>query len=196
MICCALAICINSFANPPRQSTFLIIKYDVTSSNQYHKKRVYYWVIEVDSLKKKNAMLSPLYLNISDNSRIRQCCNDSVTAFFTMTSKSDFTPNENYKSAAKTLFDIISMKQIYMQSAVKVWPKKGKETIKVYIIPVIGSMCNCVINKADGELFDYYGRVYLPNGMFRFNDDFSMEQFADSIILQDLLKIKFNSGIL
>lgn len=167
---------------------YIVITYELSRTKDSHGVRNFYWIVSVDSLKDKRALLSPIYFTGFAKNHFNMCCRSEMVDIFTTTTSSTYDFVEGYEKSVEELTKMVYKQRKKLQTITKEWAGGSKETIRIYATPVLGEFCHCKITKEDGGKIDYNGTIYLPLGNFSISNGFWNSKNAPSILNRDFTR--------
>lgn len=177
-------------------NNYVIVSIVKTTSSKLHPIARDYWLIDVEkwSLESDKEALIPLYLYGYSYSDLVECVkNDTLVLYNTTKSDSFYLPS-SLKRAQNTLRSLLNTKVITAQRIKKKWQNGYKETIKVILIPVIGSFKFCFMKHIKGpNVPEYFRQVAIPYLGFEYNEDLFVSSEFKSILSYDFSTLDFLS---
>jgi len=134
----------------------------------------YYWIIELDSIKRSDNIFYPLLITGFSKSNLENCCQGNEVDPFVLTSADTvFDLGSKYFKELKTLDKLLITYRKKTQQIIKKWIiNKNIEKISFYITPITGKFCSSTLAKTGQFRTGYKGKIFLPFSSFKLNNDF------------------------
>lgn len=179
------------FSQEEKELKYAIITYVIKSNNKQHPPKEFFWIVPLDSVKSSNDFKTfPLYFDDFSVDELEACQEDKNIDIFRIYSNEKFEFGNAYIDSIKKLKHLINDNRKMFFSVIKKWSNKYKETITVYITPIIGNFCNCNISLESGKQINYTGKIYLPFSNFLYDKTLMKTKSVNDIIFSDLLNYK------
>jgi hypothetical protein len=134
----------------------------------------------------------PLYMYGFSTSDFRECCEEKSLVLFNQTVNEDFTFDKEFQNSHLSLQNLIASKRRKVQTIRKEWALGYTEKYTIYITPINGSFCSCMLVHKDGnEKLGYTGKTLVPLSGFHFDPAFWDSQEAKQIGRFDFGKLPF-----
>lgn len=102
-----------------------------------------------------------------------------------------FDYDSSYEKSVNVLFKIVREKRVKVQEISKTWCNNYREKVTVYITPVKGHFCSCMLYKQKRD-FKYEGILFVPDfSIFRFSEEFRISKKMEFVKYFDFSTILF-----
>jgi len=184
----------NAYSQASNQK-YLIVTFEKTTKIKIpiHGKQLFYWVVKLDSVNKMPLNMFPLYLSGYSKDNMERCKQSKVIDIFVMNTSSDFDFEDKYLNEIEIFRNIIKHNRRKVQVFEKKISEHVTEIVKIFITPINGNFCNCLIYKNSGERINYKGLIYLPLDQFSYNKDFWHSPDLKTVSSYDFSKMYYKN---
>ena len=130
------------------KANYVIISFEMSRSKDTKGIQKFYWITPIDSIKKTDFYLFPLYLSEYSKDKLERCVKGDTIDVFTQTTATSYNFDKGYEEAVDSSILLLNKRKVKVQTITIEWTKGFKEEVKVYATPVIGKFCNCIQNHA------------------------------------------------
>ena len=156
-----------------------------------HGVEEYYWIVPVDSITEGDFPIYPFFIDGVANNKIAECRKGNVIDPFVLTRGDSFDYDSSYEESVNKLFKIVREKRVKVQEIRKTWTNNYREKVTVYITPVNGRFCSCMLYKLKRD-FKYEGILFIPDfSAFRFSKEFTISKKMKFVKYFDFSTILF-----
>src|SRR5476651_2166369 len=117
--------------------------YEVSPKVSPHGMQSYYWIINRDSIKSYDIVLSRLFVEGFSTNNLADCCNGKAIDPFVAFANSTYTFEPGYDKSLEELQQLITKNRKKLQTITKKWEFGHKQTTTIFATPVSGKFCSC-----------------------------------------------------
>jgi len=156
-----------------------------------HGVEEYYWIVPVDSITEGDFPIYPFFIDGIANNKIAECRKGNIIDPFVLTRGDSFDYDSSYEESVNRLFKIIKEKRVKVQEINKIWDGNYKEKLIVYVTPIKGNFCSCMLRKLKRD-FKYEGVLFIPElSAFKFSEQFKVSKKMEFVKYFDFSTVLF-----
>ena len=172
---------------------YLIFTFEDTHKVSQHGKKTYYWIQEVDSLKKENQILGALFLSGFSQNNVSDCCDGKNINPFSVAENTSYRFDNKHYLTLDTLKALINKHRKKIQTIHKIWVSGQQEDVNVFVTPIFGDFCSSNFLRAGLYADNYNGRVYIPRSKFSYANYFWQDEKSKILLKKDFSAFIFYS---
>jgi len=172
------------------KQSYLIVTLERERNWDLHKAEYSYWIVPLDSLSEDETNFNLLYLSGFSVDAITSCCNEGVLNSL-LTEETSFSLDSTLEENIESLIKITDESKRKVQSIRKNWTRKYREKITVYLSPVQGGACECLMDTNLENRIGISKKIFIPNTEFTVLKDFWLSDAYHSIKTYDFGELPF-----
>jgi hypothetical protein len=182
--------CIRLNAQVDTGGRYIVISFE-KKVNKFpqHGIQSFFWIVKTDSIKNKNFLLQPLFLDQFSKNDFEACCKGGVINPFVMTTETKFG---DQSIGQRNLLDkIINDKKKKVQTITKKWAENYVEEITIFATPIKGKFCSCTLKQNDEDA-SYNGRIFMAVSSFTYDSSYWELKSSRNVMFADYSKLNFD----
>ncbi len=146
---------------------FVVFTVEQSFKISQHDKKVYNFIVAVDSLVNYNYEIAPLYLEGFSYNNLSDCCSGNPVNPNLVFKNTTYDFKISYLNQLEEFEQLLNKKKKMIQTIKRKWNSGQKEIIKIYYTPVLGEFCSCGFLDETSTV----KKVFIPFSNVEFNLD-------------------------